>query len=293
MYGSVPPNNTAFSTYTIDTASLVTFTNPNITQYTSRQLFYQSPDLDDGEHTLAVNAPDTVIGDGASQFYFDFLTYVPSAPSSNVTTQASSAGPSSKSPDLKTILPAVLVPCIFIIIVLGLGLYMQRRRMRILRAKSEINENISYKQLESGERHVAYCAAPRSNNPPLGVRSFQPRFCHLRPPHPCMLRQRAHHQRHSLRCAAPGPTRPTRATCRRSAAPTLDLSTRPQSGCTLLQLACFARALRWQTRCLRLLVPDGCSTSTWRVGQGRRAVPLKRAFPRCGGWARTSWLFCG
>lgn len=154
VYGSIPPNNTAVSTYTIDTASPVIITNSNITQYTSGQLFFQSPELEDGGHTLAVIAPDTVIGNAATQFYFDYLSYIASVPSSNATVPVASAddGRSSRSVNLKTVLPAVLIPCISIILLLGLGLYVQRRRVRILYAKSESDENVSYKQLESGER---------------------------------------------------------------------------------------------------------------------------------------------
>lgn len=150
MYGSVPPNNTAVSTYTIDISSSVTFVNPNLTQYTSGQLLYQSPVLQDGPHVLSVNAPDTVVGDAATQFFFDFLTYVPSSNVASPSSMSHSTS-SSKSQDLKVILPAVLIPCLLCIAFLALGLFVQRKRM--LTALQQ--RPTPYRDTENGEGSIA------------------------------------------------------------------------------------------------------------------------------------------
>lgn len=143
VYGSIPPNNTAISTYTIDLSAPVTFTNPNLTQYTSRQLFFESPVLQDGSHTLTVIAPDSVIGLPWTPVWFDYLTYIPS--SSNVTsTSPPSITPTSGTKGLNSdsgghklmvILPAVLVPCILVILLVALGIYVGRREKSTARQR--------------------------------------------------------------------------------------------------------------------------------------------------------------
>lgn len=158
MYGRIPPNNTAVSTYTIDVASPVTFVNPNSTQDSSRQMFYQSPVLQDGPHILAVNAPDTAVGDPASQFFFDFLTYAPSPLSPTQSTSSSA-----KSRGVKTILPAVLVPCLVCVILLVLGLFVQRRRkLAALQRKPtpykiEDGETVYLVQVDVQNSHTCLC----------------------------------------------------------------------------------------------------------------------------------------
>ncbi|KIP02018.1 hypothetical protein PHLGIDRAFT_314441 [Phlebiopsis gigantea 11061_1 CR5-6] len=130
VYGSIPPNNTAMSMYTLDTSTPATFTSPNNTgPYKSGQLLYQSPALSDGEHTLSVGTPDTVIGDASTQFYFDYLTYASSAGNGTTPTSAVSTSGSGHS-KASTVVPAVLVPCLVLIAALGAMRYWFKRRRR-------------------------------------------------------------------------------------------------------------------------------------------------------------------
>ncbi|KIP07156.1 hypothetical protein PHLGIDRAFT_127796 [Phlebiopsis gigantea 11061_1 CR5-6] len=148
VYGSIPPNNTAVSTYIVDLSAPVSYTNVPSSVYTSRHLCFQSPTLPYGEHTLVVDIPESTIGHDWTQFYFDFLAYTPSNSSAGASSpSASSSGSSAVSPTgaaaeqttasssaskpaLRTILPAVLVPCIVCIALLALALVLMRRRMR-------------------------------------------------------------------------------------------------------------------------------------------------------------------
>ena len=90
---------------------------------------YQSPTLSDGQHTLAVGAPDTVPGDASTQFYFDYLTYVPSA-SSGTTPNPVVSTAKSGNHRKAVVLSAVLVPCLLLIAALGAVLYLHRKRRR-------------------------------------------------------------------------------------------------------------------------------------------------------------------
>lgn len=142
MYGCILPNNTAESTYILDTTAPVTFTNKNSTEYLSRQLFYQSPDVQNGEHTLIVNVPDSTIGLPWTTYCFDYVSYVPSgsvtAGTGNASPpESSGASGSGKRSNLKVILPAVLVPCLVFVGLLVAALYVHRRRLSRLRAKVE------------------------------------------------------------------------------------------------------------------------------------------------------------
>ncbi|KIP07155.1 hypothetical protein PHLGIDRAFT_118314 [Phlebiopsis gigantea 11061_1 CR5-6] len=149
VYGSIPPNNTAVSTYTIDVSAPVTYTNVPSSAYTSRQLCFQSPTLPDGAHTLVVDIPGSTIGHTWTEFSFDFLSYVPAAggtPDASSSAASSSSanaanptgaagaqptGASSPSkPALRTILPAVLIPCIVCAALAVLALCTVRRRAR-------------------------------------------------------------------------------------------------------------------------------------------------------------------
>ncbi|GJE97892.1 hypothetical protein PsYK624_141140 [Phanerochaete sordida] len=79
VFGCILANNTAVSTYTLDAdAQSTTFTAQRGTAYLTRQLFFQSPNLEDGAHTLLVTAPASHVGQPWSTFCFDYLTYVPS-----------------------------------------------------------------------------------------------------------------------------------------------------------------------------------------------------------------------
>ncbi|EKM53840.1 uncharacterized protein PHACADRAFT_148656 [Phanerochaete carnosa HHB-10118-sp] len=141
IYGCILPNNTAVSTYSLDTAASVTYTNKNSTEYMAKQLFYQSSNVPDGEHTLVVNAPDAVIGLPWTTYCFDYLTYVPSASDASTGQPSSSSGPPAASPgkasNLKVILPAVLVPSLVIIVLLFVALYAQRTRLSRLRVRAK------------------------------------------------------------------------------------------------------------------------------------------------------------
>ena len=148
VYGSIPPNDTAVSAYAIDLSSPVSYTNPNVTQYASHQLFYKSPDLPDGTHTLTVSVPNSTIGLPWTPMYFDYLTYIPSSsgnasssttsstgsvPSSTVPSGATVSGHKSdlKSANLGVIIPAVLVPILVSVLLLCFGWWLYRRRKSV------------------------------------------------------------------------------------------------------------------------------------------------------------------
>lgn len=73
MYGTVGPTvvgGPARSNYTLDGLPPVTFTAPLTINNIYQLLYYQSPTLDDGEHSLIV----TDIGD-QSTLWVDYLLY--------------------------------------------------------------------------------------------------------------------------------------------------------------------------------------------------------------------------
>jgi len=163
VYGCVLPNNTAVSTYMFDNETLVPFTNNYSAEYSSQQLFYHSPSVPYGEHTLVVTAPDSAPGLPWTTYCFDYLAYTSSASSTAVaaasmsestttpgfaesTPESTTALPGgSKGSSLKVILPAVLVPCAVVVALLAMGLYLRRKRRSGQRVNAE-QAGASYRQ---------------------------------------------------------------------------------------------------------------------------------------------------
>ncbi|KIP01100.1 hypothetical protein PHLGIDRAFT_123668 [Phlebiopsis gigantea 11061_1 CR5-6] len=119
VYGSIPTNNTAVTTYTIDFEAPVSFTNTPSSSYLSRQLCFQSHNLADGPHTLIVTVPKSTIGLPWTSFHFDYLTYTPSGADSTTTTAvepqpvsatSSQSKPASPTPSPQTSQAAVSSP---------------------------------------------------------------------------------------------------------------------------------------------------------------------------------------
>lgn len=149
---------------------------------------YQSPQLEDGLHTLSVSAPNTTIGVPSTQFAFDYLTYVPSPSSSNSTSSppaTSSQSGQSQSSNLHVTLPAVLVPTLVCIALLVIALLIQRRRSTDYRRSSEerMEKLASASQIDSG-KHLAsgflriyswvHSSQPTSRSPNASFRSAHP-----------------------------------------------------------------------------------------------------------------------
>lgn len=157
VYGSIDVNNTAVSTYTIDQASPVTFTSMNMTAYTSNQLFFQSPQLQDGEHTLAMFAPSAIGNDAATQVHFDFLTFIPSLSSSSspavITVQSPHDGMGmSKGDMLGAIIPAVLIPTLVMLAALfSLAYYFHRRWARLFRVMPDVERQVFFAKVAAAE----------------------------------------------------------------------------------------------------------------------------------------------
>ncbi|CAA7269960.1 unnamed protein product [Cyclocybe aegerita] len=98
VYGTVGTNDIlAVSSYTIDGGSPVNYTAPRVSSNQYRHLFFQSPTLPRGTHTLVIQ---TLVDDG--YYWLDFLTVT-----SEVATSTSSASPPSTtiSPPTPTSLP--------------------------------------------------------------------------------------------------------------------------------------------------------------------------------------------
>ncbi|KAJ3504503.1 hypothetical protein NLJ89_g7906 [Agrocybe chaxingu] len=84
VYGTVGVNDIlAVSSYTIDGGSPVNYTMPRVSSNQYRHLFFQSPTLPRGTHTLVIQ---TLVDDG--YYWLDFLTVT-----SEAVTSASSPGP--------------------------------------------------------------------------------------------------------------------------------------------------------------------------------------------------------
>ena len=87
MYGTYGKEGEARSTYTLDNRRPATFTSPQRDPAQYHQRFYQSPRLEDGEHTLVI---DVELDDGA-RYWLDYLIYVPSDPGSTAAAASTQA----------------------------------------------------------------------------------------------------------------------------------------------------------------------------------------------------------
>lgn len=125
------------STYVLDNASPVTFTAPNSTTQVYRQLFYQSPTLQDGGHSLVI----TFAGPPNAWFWLDYLQHTPSkiaaVASTSVANAASataSGGTSASRSNGGAIAGGVVGGvAVFVIVALGFFLLGRRRTRRSLK----------------------------------------------------------------------------------------------------------------------------------------------------------------
>ncbi|KAH7906719.1 hypothetical protein BJ138DRAFT_1015774 [Hygrophoropsis aurantiaca] len=78
VYGSIDPSNesacirTPISTYTLDATPMTTFFAPIIDTKLNNSLFYESPVIDNGLHTLIITSASQ-----NSLFWLDYIIYTP------------------------------------------------------------------------------------------------------------------------------------------------------------------------------------------------------------------------
>lgn len=144
MYGTIGPNATVSgplrSTYTLENSSS-TYTASSTPHVQYHQLFYKSPNVPDGIHTLQVSIDDA----GQSRTYFlDYITYdVIPPPNTTSSIASSSTSPSSTptqplqssftrgGPQISVLVPAIVVPvCVTLLFVLACVWWLLRRHTR-------------------------------------------------------------------------------------------------------------------------------------------------------------------
>lgn len=144
VYGTIGPNATVSgplrSTYTLENGSS-TYTASSTPDVQYHQLFYKSPDVPDGMHTLQVTIDDA----GPSRTYFlDYITYdiiaasnatssvAPSSTSPYITpTQSLQSSSVNTGPQIGVLVPAIVVPvCVTLLFVLACVWWLLRRHSR-------------------------------------------------------------------------------------------------------------------------------------------------------------------
>lgn len=204
IFGTVPqtitPNNkTATTGYVVDKLDPVNVTSPvTIGTKIFNYAFYTSPLLENGQHTITVTA---VSVDTNSGFFFDYLEYIqlpntttalssstpsptgiatpgstifvtPEAQSSSVTTPqhaATNAVHRKSHSELSIILPATLVPIVFLLLIVATLMYYRRRR----RQPKPTSLNQQYSDRAPFDAFTEYPARP----PQRRKRMFLSRSC--------------------------------------------------------------------------------------------------------------------
>lgn len=162
VLGCIKPNTSSLATYTLDNLPPVRYMGPHSDQYASTRLFYGSPNVPNGRHTLVVTAMD-------ASYCFDYLLYNPGAnPLSPTAIVMHMVSPGVDGPyqRLSIFLP---LSCIIALVTLLSAIFLVRRRRRARRrqAESEIPyvPNIPYKP--TGLPAVPEKAKPIDGKPPI------------------------------------------------------------------------------------------------------------------------------
>ncbi|GJE85151.1 hypothetical protein PsYK624_012290 [Phanerochaete sordida] len=129
--GSLIPHIISSAAYTLDGGRPTFFTSANSSTYFSQRVFYTSDIVPYGEHTLVVTPASSI------SYCFDNIIYTPGpydvAPTAVMTTlpvYSYSYSNSRGRPDLRVLLPAVILPCIAVLAALLAAVFFMRYRRR-------------------------------------------------------------------------------------------------------------------------------------------------------------------
>lgn len=109
VHGTVAANLKKESRYILDERPPVTYRTQSVTDDVPLQLFYQSPPLEDGKHTL-----HALMTSGAGPYTLDFISYVPSTPA-----QASPAV-------VLGVSLGIIIPLLFILAIVAIVMHVAR-----------------------------------------------------------------------------------------------------------------------------------------------------------------------